>query len=126
MNNNISERLTELKIEDYIWIIYVAIIFLSWIANSIERNYFLTKNSESKENYRKIMVIIFCILVAIYSYFFKDSLDNLQKLKQTDTERKKSLTYLSFIASLLILISGLILLYIAVNDEDIDVELAFN
>ena len=38
----------------------------------------------------------------------------------------KNLIFLSFIASLLITISGFIFLYIAVNDEDLNIELAFN
>ena len=41
-------------------------------------------------------------------------------------QKKKELITLSFIASLLIAISGFIFLYIAINDEDINVELAFN
>ena len=39
--NDVSERLKELKIEDFIWVIYIGIIFLSWIANDLERNFFL-------------------------------------------------------------------------------------
>ena len=39
---------------------------------------------------------------------------------------KKYFTYLSFIGSLLILISGLIFLYIAYNDQELDAEIAFN
>lgn len=124
--DDINERLTELKIEDFIWIIYIAIIFLSWIANHIERKYFLNNDIKSKENYRKIMLIIFSILIAIYIYFLKDSIEDLKKLKPDDTDQKKFLTFLSFVASLLIAISGLIFLYIVFKDENIDVELAFN
>ena len=39
--DEISERLEEIRIEDFIWIIYVAIMFLSWISNHVERKYFL-------------------------------------------------------------------------------------
>ena len=39
---------------------------------------------------------------------------------------KKILTIISSIASLLILISGIIFLIVAILDEDLDVELAFN
>ena len=38
----------------------------------------------------------------------------------------KTLTYASFIASLLVLISGILFLTIIILDEDIDVEIAFN
>ena len=124
--NDINDRLEELKTEDFIWIIYVAIIFLSWIANYLERKYFLFNNIEAKENYRKIMSIIFSVLVIIYLYFYLESINDIKKIKPDDTDKKKILTIISSIASLLILISGIIFLIVAILDEDLDVELAFN
>ena len=124
--NDVNERLEELKIEDFIWVIYIGIIFLSWIANSLERKYFLFDDLESKEKYREIMTIIFSILVIVYFYFYKESVSDINKLKESDTDKKKILTIISSIASLLILISGVIFLIVAILDEDLDVELAFN
>ena len=72
------------------------------------------------------MIFIFSILVIIYFYFLKSSLNDIKNLKPSDSIRKKNLTYLSFIGSSLIAISGLIYLYIALKDEDINVEIAFN
>lgn len=125
-NREINNRLRELKTEDFIWIIYVAIIFLSWMSNYIEKKYFLNNDLKAKEDYRKIITIIFSILVVIYVYFLLESINDLKGLKTNDSEKKKLLVFLSFLGSLLILISGLIFLYISINDEDIDVELAFN
>lgn len=124
--NELNERLNQLRTEDFIWIIYIGIIFMSWIANSLERNYFLTNNLESKEKYRRLMILIFVIAILVYIYFLKDSADDLRKLKPSDTKEKKQLTFLSFVGSVLIAVSGFIFLYIAIKDEDIDVELAFN
>jgi len=124
--NDVNERLEELKIEDFIWVIYIGIIFLSWIANSLERKYFLFDDLESKEKYREIMTIIFSVLVIVYFYFYKESVSDIKKLKKSDTDKKKKLTIISSIASLLILISGVIFLLVAILDEDLDVELAFN
>lgn len=124
--NDIIGRLKELKIEDFIWVIYIGIIFLSWIANYLERKYFLFDDLESKEKYRTIMIIIFSILVIVYYYFYKESLSDINKLREYDTDKKKILTIISSIASLLILISGIIFLIVAILDEDLDVELAFN
>ena len=124
--NDIDDKLRELNTEDFIWIIYIGIIILSWYSNSLERKYFLFGDNISKEKYRKIMILIFSILIIVYCYFLKDSIDGLKKLKPTDSDKKKSLALYSFIASLLITISGFILLYIALNDKDIDVEIAFN
>ena len=47
MDENVS-RLKDIKIENYIWIIYIGIIVLSWYANSKEKNYILTKSEKSK------------------------------------------------------------------------------
>lgn len=122
----LNEKLKQLKIEDFIWIIYIEIILMSWYANSLERKYFIYNEIKSREKYRKIMILIFSILVIIYLYFFKDSYDSLKDIKPNDSYTKKNLTYMSYIGSLLIAISGFIFLYIAINDEEINVEIAFN
>ena len=124
--DELNKKLKELKIEDFIWIIYIGIIFLSWYSNSLERKYFINNDLVCKEKYRKTLIIIFTILLVVYLYFLKDSVDSLNKLKPCDSEKKKKLVFLSFLGSLLIAISGLIFLYIAIRDESIDVELAFN
>lgn len=124
--NEINNKLKEIDIEDHIWLIYVGIILLSWYSNSLERKYFLYNDLNSKDKYRKIIIIIFSILVIVYIYFFQSSLDDIFSLKPTDSIKKIKLTELSAIGSLLIVISGLIFLYIAYTDQDIDVEIAFN
>jgi len=124
--NDLNKKLIQLKNEDFVWLLYIGIIFLSWFTNGLERKYFLFNNLKSKETYRSIMVLIFIILIIVYFYFLKDSYEDLKKLNINDSNKKKNLTFLSFIGSLLIFISGVIFLYIAYKDEDIDVELAFN
>lgn len=126
MNSEINNRLKDFKIEEFIWIVYMGIIILSFISNNLERKYFLFNDKVSGEKYRKTMILIFSILIIVYFYFLKDAYDSLKDLKPYDTNNKKRLTYLSFIGSLLIFISGIIFLYIAYSDQDIDVELAFN
>lgn len=126
MNEEVVNRLKQLKIEDFIWLIYLGIIFLSWYSNSLERKYFTYNDLNAKEKYRDIMKIIFIILIIVYLYFLNDSYNGLKNLKPYDSEKQKNLVTLSFIASLLIAISGFIFLYIAFEDEDLNVELAFN
>lgn len=122
----VEEKLKQIKIEDYIWIIYIFIIIFSFYSNYLEKKYYLYNDQISKEKYRKILIGIFSILFLVYLYFLKDSYNDFNKLKVTDSEKKKNLITLSFIGSLLIAISGLIFLYIAIEDEDLNVELAFN
>lgn len=122
----ISNKLKEINNEEIIWVIYIGIIILSYYSNDLERKYFINKDLNSKEKYRSIMILIFLILVIVYFYFLSDSYSGIKELKINDNSKKINLTYLSFIASLLIFISGIIFLYIAIEDEDLNVELAFN
>lgn len=72
------------------------------------------------------MVLIFSILLVIYAYFTENSYDDVKKLKPYDSNKKKILIHASFYGSLLILISGIIFLCIAIVDDEIDTEIAFN
>lgn len=129
MNNlskDIKDRLKEIDIEEIIWIIYIGIIILSFYSNILEKDYFINKNDNAKSKYRNILIIIFLILIFVYGYFLNDSFDSVKKLSNSDTKKRKLLTFSSYIGSLLIFISGLIFLLIAIFDEDIDVEIAFN
>ena len=125
-SDSLDKKLKQLKIEDFIWLIYIGIIFMSWYANSLEKSYFVYNDLKSKVNYRRVMILIFSILIVVYLYFLKDSYDDLKDLNECDSCNKKDLTRLSFLGSLLIAISGFIFLYIAIKDEELDVELAFN
>ncbi len=125
-NEEISKRLKQLNIEDFIWIIYIGIIILSFYSNSLERKYFIYNNQKCKKKYQNINIIIFSILLIVYIYFLKSAIDELKKLKVSDSYKKKKLVCLSFIASLFITISGFIFLYIAFMDNNLDIELAFN
>ena len=124
--NDIQNRLKEIQIEDFIWIIYLGIIALSFYSNYLEKDYFTNNSIDSKYKYRSIIIFIFSVLVIVYAYFLYDSYQSIKSLKDSDTDKTKLLTYLSFYASLLIFISGLIFLFIAINDENLNIELAFN
>lgn len=126
MNKGVENKLKQLKAEDKIWLIYIGIIFLSWFANSLERKYYVFNDQISKEKYRKVMIFIFSVLIIVYFYFLKSSLTDIKNIKPTDSGRKKTLVYLSFFGSFFILVSGLIFLFIALVDDDLSVELAFN
>ena len=124
--DEIEEKLKQIKIEDYIWIIYIGIIILSWYANSLERKYIISDSEEFRSKYQSVMIFIFLVLLIIYLYFLKGSYNEYIKLDSCDTDKKKELITLALIATLLLTISGTIFLYIAIEDKNIDVELAFN
>lgn len=119
------DRLNDIKTENIIWVIYIFIIVLGFIANNYETNYIKYNDNKSKDNYRNLMLLIFSILVIVYFRILKDSLRDVKKTSYLNNKVSK-LNKLSFIGSLLVFISGIIFLYIIYNDTDIDVEIAFN
>ncbi len=119
------DRLNDIKTENIIWVIYIFIIVLSFIANNYETNYIKYNDNKSKDDYRNLMLLIFSILVIVYFRILKDSLRDVKKTSYLNNKVSK-LNKLSFIGSLLVFISGIIFLYIIYNDTDIDVEIAFN
>ncbi len=121
-----EDKLNQLKIENYIWVIYLGIIFLSWYSNYLEKRYFLYNGFEDKIKYRNIMLFIFSILVIVYSYFFISSYKDFIKIDFNNVTYSDKLVILSFIGSLLVLISGIIFLYIIYMDDELKVEIAFN
>ena len=125
-NDELNEKLKQITIEDYIWIIYLGIIFLSWYGNSYERKYYINNNINSKTKYKNITILIFSILIIVYLYFFKNSVNDLKNIKPYYSKKKKDLIYLSFLGSLFVTLSGAIFLFIAITDNNLDVEIAFN
>ena len=121
-----EEKLKQLKIENNIWLIYIGIIIFSWYSNYLEKEYILKKDLKSKNEYRIIIIIIFSILVLVYFYFLNSSYKDVCNLSENDSNKKKLLIYLSFLASLFIFIGGILFLLIALADDNLDVELAFN
>ena len=111
--NNIEEKLKEIDTENFIWVIYIGIIILSYYSNYLEKNYFLYHDIKSKQEYRNIIIFIFSVLIIVYFYFLNSSLDDVRNITPNDPRYKNNLIMLSFIGSLLIFISGLIFLYIA-------------
>ena len=125
MDKELENRLKELDIEEIIWGVYLLIIGISFYSNMIEREYLYTNNEKSKQKYRKLTITIFSIAILVYLYFICDTYHDLVNLYPNSNYKKVKFTRLNFISSTLILIAGIILLYIAVNDIDLDVEIAF-
>lgn len=124
--NDKLKRLEDIKIENIVWIIYIGIIILSWYANSKEKKYLLYNDLLSKKEYQNLLIPIFTILVIIYFYFAKSGYEDILNLTSYDSPKKQMLTKFAFIGSFLILVSGIIYLILAILDDEIEIELAFN
>lgn len=125
MNDNIR-RIKQIETENKIWIIYFFIIGLCLYGNKFEKQYFMYNDLAAKDKYRKISIFVFVIAIIIYIYFFLDNYKDVKNLDVFDSNRKKNLNKLSLLGSTFVLLSGLIFLYIAIVDTEIDVEIAFN
>lgn len=125
MNKN-DDIFRKIQTEEFIWIVYLVIIGLSFYANSIEKKYYMYNDGSKKIKYRSLTILIFLIALFVYIYFFNDSYNDVLNLKETDSYNKKFFNKANLAASTLILIAGVILLFIAIYDTELDTELAFS
>lgn len=122
---NKSEILKEIEIENYIWIVYLGLIIFSFWSNIEERKYIIFGDISAKENYRNSLIIIFSIATIIYFYFFYSSYVSYKNLSKSDTESKKYFTIINLIATTLFLIAGILFLFIAIEDKELETEISF-
>lgn len=118
-----TRRLKLIDIENFFFLIYYGLITLSLISNQIEKRYLIYHNPIDKSKYRTLLYIIFITVFIIYAYY---TYENIKDLNEYNNEETKRLTELSLVASILVLISGVIYLYIIYKDKNIDIEIAFS
>lgn len=119
-----QKRLKQIEIENKIWLLYLILIGLSFYANSLEKDYFITKNETSKIKYRMTNITIFTALLFVYAYFEKDAIESFFTKEKSIT--RQTYDTLILVASTAILISGFIFLYILLQDKNIEEEIAFS
>lgn len=119
MNQDIIEKLNNLKEEDLIWIISFFLVILSIISNQYEKNAILENNSELNNISKDIKIIILIIALFIYSYFVSTNIKEIEKIKQHNPYNKKNLieNQINLVASLLFLVGGIILLALELEKE---------
>lgn len=121
-----DEILKTIKIENMVWVLYLVLIGLSFYANKQEEKYYLFKDEAAKSKYRTTNIIVFFLALLVYIYFFNDNYKSICKLDKTASNNKIFLENINFFATLLILIAGTIFLFIAIFDEELETEIAFN
>lgn len=99
MNSKDIKKLEELRIDDFIWGIYIFIVVMALISNAIERSSVYTKDPKDIQDYHSINIFLFVIAFLIYLYFLKTQSEHF-------TEKKDLSTCLSLIATILLVISG--------------------
>ena len=123
MNDNLKKRLKEIEVEDMVLGIFIVIIILAYTANKIEKNYFIKGLEIDKKKYYYLSIFIFSIVVIINIYFLKISYEDVVTITDDIPDNVKEYAYLTLLASILSLIAGIIILYIAISDTEIDAEI---
>ena len=124
MDNELRKRLSEIEIEDVVLGIFVVVIILSYIANQIEKNYFINRCELDKRRYYYIQIIVFLIVLIVNFYYVLNSYYDLSTVSFYDSYKRKKYAYLDFIAGLFALVAIFIVFYIAITDKDIDAEIS--
>ena len=110
-----SNSLSELRIEDFIWTIYIFIAIFSMISNYYEKRFYFFKIYQDKQKYRFINVAILEVAIIIYLYFLYNRIKHANDNKYS---------YLAIFASTLFVIAGAIMLYTEFKsgqDDDIGI-----
>lgn len=116
MSNNAtdSETLNEIRIEDYIWIIYIFLAIFAIVSNHYEKEYELKHEKKDEKTFRNINTFIFVITLIIYIYFVIINYKHIKKLNPNSSFKEILIENAGFIASVLFLIAGAISLLISI------------
>ena len=112
-----NEKLKKLKIEDFIWIIYIFIAIFAIVSNYYEKEYNLTNNAVYKNNYKSINITIFIVAFFIYLYFLYLNYQNVNSLNNPSKKEARD-SQISLIASILFLIGGICYLFVEIDTYD--------
>ena len=123
MNSNIIETIKKIKIEDYIWYIYLFLVGYNLYSNYLEKKYLITNDKNLYDKFHKINTTISFIALIIFIYFLITSYEDVTKLNNNASENEKKFKTLTFIASLLFVIGSAISLYVTYKSTDLDDQL---
>ncbi len=101
----------ELNIGEIIFIIFILLSIGGIIANELEKNFLLKKNSTGKKNAHYIRLAVLFISLLVYLYFLKT------RIKKAITV-KSFLNNLEILATILFVIGGIIFLYVEYKGDE--------
>lgn len=120
-NNSLdSETYNEVRVEDYIWIIYIFLAVFALISNHYEKDYLKTHNKEEESIFRTINTEIFIVTFIIYLYFVYINYKHLKRLNPNSSPKQVILANAGLVAAILFLIGGGISLVISLIGDDED------
>lgn len=108
------ERVSELVIDEWIWVVFIILSILNISGDEIEKHYCYYHEKKDKETSKKIFKITVFVSLLIYIYLAHK---NCKKYKLA-LERNQDVTIVSIrkFASILVVIASSMLLYAQFND----------
>lgn len=103
----VNNQFKNIEIENIIWLIYLFIIGANFISNYIEEKYLYTLDNTYKKIYRYINILVLFIALCIYIYTTYTTIKGINK-------KSPSYRKLLLLASICILIGGIIYLYVEI------------
>lgn len=115
-----NETFNEVRIEDYIWIIYIFLAIFALVSNHYEKEYLKKHQKKDESIFRTINTEIFIVTFIIYLYFVYINYKHIKRLDPNSSPKEILLANAGLVAALLFLIGGGISLFISIvgNDED--------
>ena len=115
------ERLKEIKINDFIFIIYIVLSITAIICNNIEEKNIKNGDGDTKI-ISSIRTAIVIVGILIYIYFTYTSYQNVKKPNKNTNEKDKKANNYVLLSSILFLIGSIIILYVNLlnTNEKID------
>ena len=107
-----EDRVKTLSVENLVWIIYAIFAIAGIHANNLEIEYIKNRSQKNKRKYKLINIIILLIAIIINIYF-------LNIIYNRYKNSKNKTNFLTLLASLMIFIAGLTLLYVEITGDEV-------
>ena len=115
------ERLKEIKINDFIFVVYIVISIAAIICNNIEEDN-IKNNKESTKVITSVRSAIIIVGILIYLYFVYTSYKNFKNPNKNLSKKDKKANNYALLSSILFLIASIIVFYVNLlnTNEEID------
>ena len=115
-----NETLNEIRIEDYIWIIYIFLAIFAIVSNYFEKEYLKKHDKKDANTFRTINTEIFIVTFLIYLYFVYINYKHIKRLDENSSPKQVLLANIGLIAAIIFLIGGGLNLFISIFGDDED------
>lgn len=123
MKEKKEEKLQDLRIGDYIFLVWILISIIGIKANLIEEHCIKTNDKEKMKATKTLRIIAIYISLAIYLYFSIKAYNNLRKSINNQNTNQLINSRIKLITTLLLIISSLLLLYLEKRNASEEIEL---